>query len=106
MYIRDRSNMFRRVMTTWLYQFWLFSFTTAKYWGRGPRNWTADALGFSAQHSPIFTPLSTLSNTLLRSLEQTMDRRSPGYHLPEPSALCRWSIHVIHVDLEEDFSEP
>src|SRR4030095_8281620 len=35
-----------RMMSTWLYQFWFFSFKTAKYWNRGPRFWNADRLRF------------------------------------------------------------
>jgi hypothetical protein len=42
-----------RVILTWLYQFWLFSFQTAKNWGYGPRNWTADLLRFEDYHELV-----------------------------------------------------
>jgi hypothetical protein len=43
-----------------------------------------------------------MSNVLLHSLEQTMGRQSPGHHIPKPSVLCHWSIHVQDVIYDED----
>ena len=46
-------------MSTWMYQVWLFSFKTAKNWGRGPQNWTADILGLG-----VYQQRTTISNSL------------------------------------------
>jgi hypothetical protein len=47
-----------RALTTWLYQFWLFSYKTVKHWGSGPTEWTRETLEFHkygdkrSAHSP------------------------------------------------------
>ena len=97
-----RLNDVISTMSTWMYQFWLFSFKTAKHWGRGPQNWTADILGFqdyrqrttisiSSPNTPgagVGTPASqfTPSNDGLANNNAESDTR-------EPSSLCQWSIH-------------
>src|SRR2546421_7823134 len=81
-------------MSSWLYHFWFFSFTTAKYWGRGPRDWTAENLGFRTQRGPTTTPFPTIPNILIHPLEPAIDDRNTGNHDSEPPSLCRWSIHV------------
>lgn len=43
-----------------------------------------------------------MSNILLHSLEQTIGQKSPGHHIPKPSALCHWSIHIKDVIYEDD----
>jgi hypothetical protein len=96
-------------MSTWLYQFWVYAFKTAKYWGRGPRNWTADILKLESfntasliqnPRSPI-NHLGTWANqhvnpVVPEGIMQSMAEASP---ILEPSPLCRWSIHY-HSDLE------
>ena len=105
-------------MSTWMYQFWLFSFKTAKHWGRGPQNWTADILGFQNYHqrstisisSPntpgavVGTPASQMtprSEELANAHAESAPR--------EPSPLCRWSIHykpIIYQRLPESPRSP
>ena len=89
-------------MSTWMYQFWLFSFKTAKHWGRGPQNWTADILGFQNYHqwttisisSPntpgagVGTPASQMTPRS-EELANAHAESAPS----QPSPLCRWSIH-------------
>lgn len=85
-------------MSTWLYQYWFFCFKTAKNWGRGPRVWTADSLGFDRFHDPAHRSLpSTPSGGL------NVDGPRPPEVL-RPSNLCRWHIHVRQ-DEEEDYEE-
>lgn len=89
----------------WLYQFWLFSFKTAKYWGQGPRFWNADNLGFLDCGSSNFNNVPSLPTTPdtamgelthpsapynLDSEDQAINRERA---IPEPSSLCRCSIH-------------
>ncbi|KAI9785533.1 MAG: hypothetical protein M1839_009274 [Geoglossum umbratile] len=82
----DRSE--RATTSTWLYQFWLFAFKTAKYWGRGPRHWTAGRLDFSTYEG--FRPLQNAPGMLASS---PGDAASSQSLVREPSPLCRWSIH-------------
>ena len=89
-------------MSTWMYQFWLFSFKTAKNWGRGPKDWTADILGFSDYHqrttisiSSPSTPGVNVDSPASRSTprEDEMIDCTPALDVKRPSSLCRWSIH-------------
>jgi len=96
-------------MSTWLYQFWLYSFTTAKYWGQGPRTWTANNLGFERVDKPfdvgspgdMHSPrsMSQYGSSLIQSPGAESSRGAQGRHLG-PSQLCRWSIHVFQEEYE------
>jgi len=82
-------------MSTWLYQFWLFSFKTAKYWGQGPRDWSANILGFEPNNVEIFPMPSSHhspADWAVRSLHGQDSNMKDVASLPSP--LCRWSIHV------------
>jgi hypothetical protein len=76
------SNTMESIMSTWLYQFWFFSFNTAKNWGRGPRDWTADLLELD-KHLTIFT--TSTPRGAGDSAEQNAREA--------PASLCRWGIH-------------
>lgn len=87
-------------MSTWLYQFWFHGFKTAKHWGRGPQQWTADLLGFDAipVESPAPLPISPRMNfgAATFHLSQAGFPKSPSlkvYTVHVPSQLCHWSIH-------------
>lgn len=91
-----------RIISSWLYQFWVFAFKTAKHWGRGPRDWNASMLRFdryqerltlSAANTPDTTMNSSTQQTDLR--DHTINIGSPGSTLQRPSDLCRWSIHIV-----------
>ncbi|RSL58943.1 hypothetical protein CEP53_005960 [Fusarium sp. AF-6] len=77
----------RKVMADWLHDFWIHSFMTAKYWGRGPEIWT-----------PGLISAKTLGSV---ELEDTTSIPSDTASMPSasritvdpPSQLCRWSIH-------------
>ncbi|KAE9373954.1 hypothetical protein N431DRAFT_557867 [Stipitochalara longipes BDJ] len=94
----------RQVATTWLYQFWLFSYKTAKYWGRGPQDWSASVLRFTDfqdQRTTANTPQTYGGTPMNISNHEDDMYRS---HLPrrdqsDPLKLCFWSIHGID-DLE------
>ncbi|KAI1086096.1 hypothetical protein F5B19DRAFT_192631 [Rostrohypoxylon terebratum] len=38
----------KKSTATWLHDFWIYSFMTAKYWGRGPRTWTLSLINFKS----------------------------------------------------------
>jgi hypothetical protein len=72
-------------MSTWLYQYWLFSFTTAKYWGRGPRAWTSENLGLRPADSSVAQS---------PAIAASPGQQSATKPIMEPSQLCKWAIHV------------
>jgi hypothetical protein len=88
-------------MSTWLYQFWLFSFKTAKYWGQGPRDWFADILGFEpniVKNFPMPSSHHSPADWAGRSLPGQDSNMTDVASLP--SSLCRWSIHVSQPSYE------
>lgn len=110
-----QPNSVISTVSTWMYQFWLFSYKTAKHWGRGPQNWTADILGFQNYHqrgtislsSPstpgagVGTPASQLTprGDEMANTNMESDER-------EPSSLCRWSIHYKSIPYENSPLNP
>ncbi|KAI1454598.1 hypothetical protein F4805DRAFT_438748 [Annulohypoxylon moriforme] len=82
----------RRSTATWLQDFWMYSFMTAKYWGRGPLTWTSaliEARTFAGHPIP-----STPDHRI--NIETTSESLSPmaiALSFPNPTQLCRWSIH-------------
>ena len=116
-------------MSTWLYHFWLFSFKTAKHWGHGPREWTADILDIDKfgpgklilESSPT-TPAADPDTPMSISRNDATNNNSTGSST-SPTLLCRWSIHYVqpiryeripspplqspvHMDLDDEASWP
>lgn len=94
-------------MSNWLYQFWFHGFKTAKHWGRGPRRWTAELLGFDSISalSPAPLPVSprldfeaTLFQRSSARPPESPKLRTRAVHAP--SQLCHWSIHCPETDYE------
>lgn len=92
-----------RCLATWLHEFWLFAFKTAKFWGRGPRAWNAHNLGFVVDPSvlSVLSPFSTTMNLSAAGSPMAVDtpestnlEKPPGALL-KPSPLCKWSIHIL-----------
>ena len=101
-------------MSTWMYQFWLFSYKTAKYWGRGPQSWTADILVFY-KYFPKGTVPSYLPGTPGMSVSTPASHPTPqeggtpdSSQKPavRPSSLCRWSIHCEPIEYRRVPSPP
>lgn len=86
-----------RIISTWLSQFWLFGFKSAKHWGRGPRDWNVETLKFTydIQAAPRTIPsLFDFDTMIIDSASPRLRSNStPIERLPKPPALCRWSIH-------------
>ena len=92
-----------------MYQYWFFAYKTAKYWGRGPQDWTADILHFIDYHQGTTISLSS-PNTPGASITTPASQPPRGSDEPidstlqsnitMPSSLCRWSIHCrpVHYD--------
>ena len=92
-----------------MHQFWQFSFTTARTWGRGQRFWNASNLRFDEFSKAIIESHPHTPATIVNSYEQHSRRdgkstRSPN--IPEPSPLCRWSIHVREISYDRVKSPP
>ncbi|KAH0545456.1 hypothetical protein FGG08_000457 [Glutinoglossum americanum] len=79
---------------------------TAKYWGRGPRDWTADNLGFSRHQEPISIPSPNTLGMIANSPDAAAGHQSRASLSQKPSSLCHWSIHVEEVDYEPVLSPP
>src|SRR6266498_3095585 len=89
-----------RIMSTWLYQFWLFSYETAKHWGRGPRDWTADLLDLdkhlekltiSSPNTPGMIAESPAPAATIQSQNHTGSMMMDG---TTPTILCQWGVHL------------
>ena len=96
-------------MSTWMYQFWLFSYKTAKHWGRGPQNWTADILGFQHYHQRTTVSISSPSTpgagvgtpaSQFTPRSDEMANTSAESDAREPSDLCRWTIHCRPINYQ------
>jgi hypothetical protein len=86
-------------MSTWLYQFWLFSFKTAKYWGKGPRNWTADLLDLDKHLERLSisspnTPGPNIASPGQRTTPRSHASDGTSAHEEMPTFLCQWGIHL------------
>ncbi|KUJ20815.1 uncharacterized protein LY89DRAFT_779513 [Mollisia scopiformis] len=93
------------VVTDYFNQFWQHSFVTAKNWGHGPRTWDASTLKFNqfSQRNIDSLPGTPAMNTdtLRHSHHQSpKQHHSLGDHVPSPSDLCRWSIHVLEMEYD------
>ncbi|RTE80961.1 hypothetical protein BHE90_004550 [Fusarium euwallaceae] len=77
----------RKVVADWLHDFWIHSFMTAKYWGRGPEIWTpgliaAKTTGSFELEISAATPGDTAS--IPNASHITID---------PPSQFCRRNVH-------------
>jgi len=96
--IRSDLHILTSTLSIWLYQFWLFGFTTAKHWGRGPRIWNATNLGFLDWQSSFVDSATKVSDSQ-GSGTRGQTSNSPGHHdvgslcRAGPCQFCRWSRH-------------
>ncbi|KAI0545283.1 hypothetical protein F4679DRAFT_599855 [Xylaria curta] len=113
-FLKGMPSSDKKVVTAWLHQFWMFSFTTLKYWGRGPKKWTADMLRMAE-----FPELSSFSGSPAvwregQALSPSGNAQNQyGARLTgqqhenlQPSSLCRWCIHVRKMEYEGIRSPP
>lgn len=87
-------------MSKWLYQYWLFSFSTCKYWGQGPRHWTAHDLLFEEYDTTEFRSSANTPATI----EHQVGLDGGESEDTQPSRFCHYAIHVVHHDVD-DFIE-
>ncbi|KAI1110727.1 hypothetical protein F5Y14DRAFT_427680 [Nemania sp. NC0429] len=104
----------KMVVTTWLHQFWMFSFTTVKHWGKGPPKWTADLLRMTEFRELASLPGTPATFNGSSAPSPSGNARNQygaglgGHHhdVPLPSPLCRWCIHVNEPEYEGLASPP
>ena len=98
-----------------MYQYWLFAFKTAKYWGRGPQDWTASILRFDEfrQQKTVSvaspnTPAESTGTPVSIPTPRMDDMVDPilPHTVQMPSPLCRWSVHYRDVEYERIPSPP
>lgn len=109
--LQSMNRVERQTMSSWVHQFWLHAYKTAKYWGRGPKEWTQDLIGHTdippahSKSSP-----STLGDDPMDLDPLQDDARNDEDCRPDtdpdkvilglnansrlkPSRICFWSIH-------------
>ena len=99
-------------MSTWLYQFWFFPFKTAKHWGRGPRDWTAETLNFGTYQETVQISLPSTPSIIMNGNSEQWDHselspfNSSASHISSrPSQMCQWVIHITQ-NVENYVSSP
>lgn len=82
-----------RATADWLHDFWMFSFVTTKYWGKGPKHWTLPLINFKTLAGVIDASPKYHQN---RSLENdpTQSSSMATVVIEPPTQLCNWSIHI------------
>lgn len=107
------TQRYRSILSKWLYQFWMFSFVTAKHWGRGPRDWTADILryddhqGFMAISSPNTPGMQVGTPRDIQAPSESSGLSPHGQRSIQcPLPLCRWAVHVPEVEYDDIPSPP
>lgn len=83
----DPTDAFSRVTANWLHDFWMFSFVTTKYWGKGPEDWTLLQINAKTLGLPASYPSGSRMLDLAQSPSLDNDVFDP------PTQLCNWSIH-------------
>ncbi|PQE32433.1 Clr5 domain protein [Rutstroemia sp. NJR-2017a WRK4] len=85
----------KEALTTWLHQFWLFSYKTVKHWGSGPTEWTLETLEFHkygdkrSAHSPYMWAIGFDAHS--PNIPMTTARNDKCHCLSEnPCNLCGW----------------
>lgn len=90
----------------------VFLFKTAKHWGRGPRDWTAETLNFGTYQETVQISLSSTPSMIMNGNSEQWDHSelspfnaSASHISSRPSQIRRWVIHVTQ-DVENYVSSP
>ncbi|RYP70411.1 hypothetical protein DL769_004966 [Monosporascus sp. CRB-8-3] len=84
--MRQLNEPERVTTVTWLHHRWIYSFMTAKYWGRGPRHWTAQTIKFKTGADKRLLESPTLSDS-------HGSGSTPSAQSFQPKSECHWTIH-------------
>lgn len=94
-----------RAISNWLHDFWMFSFITTKFWGKGPEDWTLPLMNFKTLAGAIH---GLPENHPIRSQKPDITQFPFMGPIDPPTQLCKWSIHIDYhaVDWESVDSQP
>ncbi|KAI0880457.1 uncharacterized protein GGS22DRAFT_197525 [Annulohypoxylon maeteangense] len=86
----DREE--RKHIAAWLHDFWIYSFTTMKHWGKGPMVWS---LKLVDSMSPSRNPFTYVPKNRIEGnqVSEFLPRLAYIPPLNNPTQLCRWAIH-------------
>ncbi|RYP42036.1 hypothetical protein DL767_000548 [Monosporascus sp. MG133] len=84
--MRQLNEPERAATVTWLHERWMYSFMTAKYWGKGPRYWTAQTIEFKTGADKRLLESPTLSDS-------HGSRSTESEQSFQPNSECHWTIH-------------
>ncbi|KAL7619752.1 hypothetical protein AAE478_010294 [Parahypoxylon ruwenzoriense] len=90
---------------TWLHDFWMFSFMTVKYWGKGPKTWILPLINFKSFGSH---PIPSSPHYVLEQGQpgQSSSPMGTALLISSPTQLCRWSIHYMQSIAYKYFPSP
>ncbi|RYO91627.1 hypothetical protein DL766_003194 [Monosporascus sp. MC13-8B] len=84
--MRQLNKSEREATVTWLHDRWMYSFMTAKYWGKGPRYWTVQTIEFKTGTDKSLLEPATLSDS-------HGSGSTPSAQSLQPKSECHWTIH-------------
>ncbi|KAK2605589.1 hypothetical protein N8I77_008415 [Diaporthe amygdali] len=90
--MKQMSSGEKRAIANWLHDFWMFSFVTTKYWGKGPQEWTLPLI----EAKTLAGVIRDLPTDHLSGSWELDHARSPSIAttvISPPTQLCNWSIH-------------
>ncbi|CAH0057259.1 unnamed protein product [Clonostachys solani] len=84
----------RMVVHNYFHDFYIHSFVTAKFWGKGPRVWSPEMIA-ALIGTEMSQPAQDRSNSAYSPVSIMAETESES-----PTNLCKWAIHVEHYDYE------
>ncbi|KAK1749588.1 hypothetical protein QBC47DRAFT_426678 [Echria macrotheca] len=73
----------RVILTNYFHEFYIHSFVTAKYWGRGPKRWTPDMIHNPNSWTPWQQPMDlSLADSMKESMLENTFSATPKSSLP------------------------
>ncbi|KAJ4420993.1 hypothetical protein N0V82_004035 [Gnomoniopsis sp. IMI 355080] len=102
--MRQMNQEEKETAATWLHDFWMFSFVTAKYWGKGPKDWTPALIAFKT-----FAGVANFSPGHSGERRELTMGQSPSIVpsvIDPPTQLCNWSIHLPSFPRYEAINSP
>ena len=82
-----------RATTDWLHDFWMFSFVTTKYWGKGPKHWTLPLIRFKTL-AGFINGSSEHQQGRSQAIASIQSSSMATGVIDTPSQLCNWLIHI------------
>ncbi|KAL8366442.1 hypothetical protein RB595_004972 [Gaeumannomyces hyphopodioides] len=97
--LKSLNPVQQKATSVWFHDLFLFSFMSAKYFGKGPTRWNADLIAARSLGSQPAG--ASPSPRPARALTGTPNSAPPSDDTELPTMLCRWSIHYRHEEWED-----